>query len=142
MNDINNCDYSDWLYVIRRVRNKPNFIKSGGFSSALFKDSKGVSVNKDHRRTEEEIIEDEIRLHNFYNNENTAGFYSDEKKLKAIVSIDKEICEQKNIKVLDDPLEENPHHALLQKSENEITLTSSQAKALARNARIIVNFDI
>ena len=92
MNDISTCDYSDWLYVIRRVRNKPAFIKNGGVSSALFKDSKGVSVNKDHRRTEEEIIEDEIRLHNFYNPENTSDFYSNEKKLKAIVSIDKEIC--------------------------------------------------
>ena len=37
----------DWKEVYRRVKSKPVFMKEGRPSSALFKDSKGVSVDRD-----------------------------------------------------------------------------------------------
>lgn len=42
-------------------------MKDGRPSSALFKDSHGVSVDKDMGRNEKDIISDEERLHRFYN---------------------------------------------------------------------------
>lgn len=87
----------EWENVIRRVRSKPMFFHNGRPSSALFKDSNGVSVNKD-------------------------------------------ICIEKNVCVIADPLEENVYHALLQRSENEVELTAGQAKALARNAIVIKDY--
>lgn len=39
----------EWKFVIRRARANPDFFHADGtVTSALFKDSKGVSVDKDH----------------------------------------------------------------------------------------------
>ena len=130
------CD-SDWHFAVRRVRNKPNFIKENGVSSALFKDSKGVSVNKDHGRTIPVMLLDEERLHRLYCETDE----QDESMLKAIVSIDRGICESKGVLVRDVPLKENKHHSILLRSEEKIQLTDSQAKALARSAKIIKKYD-
>lgn len=53
----------DWTEIYRRVKSKPIFMKDGRPSSALFKDSKGVSVDRDGGRGLDEIIMDEERLH-------------------------------------------------------------------------------
>ena len=57
----------DWKEVYRRVKSKPVFMKEGRPSSALFKDSKGVSVDRDAGRNLNDIIVDEERLHALYN---------------------------------------------------------------------------
>lgn len=57
----------NWKEVYRRVKSKPVFMNNEQLSSALFKDSKGVSVNYDAGRDINEIIEDEERLHKLYN---------------------------------------------------------------------------
>ncbi len=46
----------DWKEVYRRVKSKPVFMKEGRPSSALFKDSKGVSVDRDAGRNLNDII--------------------------------------------------------------------------------------
>ncbi|MBQ8698717.1 MAG: hypothetical protein IJ521_06950, partial [Schwartzia sp.] len=58
-------------------------------------------------------------------------------RLIAIVAVDKEIIDEKNVCVENAALPENMHHALLKRSESEIALTSSQAKGLAKHARIL-----
>ena len=40
----------DWTAIFRRVKSKPIFMKDGRPSSALFKDSKGVLVDRDAGR--------------------------------------------------------------------------------------------
>lgn len=125
-----------WIYVVRRVKNKPIYIKGDSFSSALFKDSKGVSVNKDDGRAEAEVIEDEKRLHAYYIQQNGQEG-NDSERLIAIVSVDRETIVEKEVFVEEDLLPENKHHAILKRSESVIPLTSSQAKGLAKHIRIL-----
>ena len=49
-------DKRDWKRIYRRVKSKPVFMKDGRPSSALFKDSHGVSVDKDMGRNEKDIF--------------------------------------------------------------------------------------
>ena len=51
----------DWSAIYRRVKSKPIFMKEGRPSSALFKDSKGVSVDRDGSREICSIIAAEAR---------------------------------------------------------------------------------
>ena len=127
--------------MTRRIRNKPMFIhEDGSVSSALFKDSQGVSVNKDHGRSSESIVTDEERLHRLYCSE-IEEINDPEKRLVAIAAIDKTTCDENRVYIKDDPIPDiNPHHCLLQKSETEIVLTRAQAKALARGARFIKRY--
>lgn len=46
----------DWTAIFRRVKSKPIFMKDGKPSSALFKDSKGVSVDRDGGRNMDDIM--------------------------------------------------------------------------------------
>lgn len=127
-------------FMVRRIRNKPIFFKDGRPSSALFKDSKGVSVDKDAGRTKEEIIKEEEKLHKFYNSKN--GIIEDEKQLKAIISVEKEVCDNLEVQIIDSPLVENKYHALLQKSETIVELTKGQAKALAKSAEVLKEYNV
>ena len=124
------CHY--WKFVIRRVNDKPQFFHSDGtVSSALFKDSKGVSVDKDHYRLIEEIVSDEERLNEYYN-DIAVKEGKQKNKLKALVTIDKIVCDSLSIFVKDDPIPEiNIHHCLLLKNNEEISLSNRQAKELA-----------
>lgn len=119
-------------------------MKDGRPSSALFKDSHGVSVDKDMGRNEKDIISDEERLHRFYNQ----GLTEEEirqngEELRAIISLSDESCDLAGACVLSDPIAgENLYHALLQKSENEILLTKAQARILERAAVIVKTYSI
>lgn len=132
----------DWKAIYRRVKSKPIFMKDGRPSSALFKDSKGVSVDKDAGREIYDIISDEERLHALY----TEGLSDEEIKergeaLIAIVQLTDMQCDSVEACVIPDPIQgENEYHALLQKSETEIQLSKSQAKALAKAATIIKSY--
>lgn len=132
----------DWKAIYRRVKSKPIFMKDGRPSSALFKDSKGVSVDIDAGREINDIISDEERLHSLYTN----GLSDEEirergEELKAIIELTDSQCDSVDACVLPDPINgENEYHALLQKSETEIQLSKSQAKTLAKSATIIKNY--
>lgn len=132
----------DWTAIYRRVKSKPIFMKDGRPSSALFKDSKGVSVDRDAGREIHDIISDEERLHSLY----TKGLSEEEIKergeeLKAIIQLTDSQCDSVEVCVVPDPINgENEYHALLQKSESEIQLSKSQAKTLARLATVIKNY--
>lgn len=126
-------------YVVRRVRNKPDFFKDGKVTSSVFKDSKGVSIDKSNRRSIGVIIDDEERLHR----ENNIEKEKDEQyRLKAIVSVDEQLCGERAVEIHDDPVENNLHHAILRQSEEKIRLTQGQAKALANGAIFIKQYNV
>lgn len=132
----------DWIAIYRRVKSKPIFMKNDRPSSALFKDSKGVSVDRDAGRDVEDIISDEERLHTLY----ISGLSDEEIKecgeeLKAIIQLTDLQCDSVGACVIPDPIHgENEYHALLQKSETEIQLSKSQAKTLAKLATVIKSY--
>lgn len=132
----------DWKEVYRRVKSKPVFMKEGRPSSALFKDSKGVSVDRDAGRSLNDIIVDEERLHALYN----VGMTEEEVKekgeeLKAIISLTDEQCDSVEVCVIPDPIAgENENHAVIQKSKTEIQLSKSQARNLAKMSTIVKNY--
>lgn len=135
-------DERDWTTIYRRVKRKPIFMKDDCPSSALFKDSFGVSVDRDMGRALKDIIEDEERLHNYYNRDLAEEEIKQRGEgLRAIISLTDENCDEVGVCVLADPIEgENPYHALLQKSETEVLLTKGQARALAKAAKIVKSY--
>lgn len=132
----------DWIAIYRRVKSKPIFMKDGRPSSALFKDSKGVSVDRDAGRKIEDIIIDEERLHALYTSKlSDVEIKERGEELKAIIQLTDVQCESVEACVIPDPIHgENEYHALLQKSETEIQLSKSQAKRLAKLATIVKNY--
>lgn len=132
----------NWKEVYRRVKSKPVFMKDGHLSSALFKDSKGVSVNRDAGRDRDEIIETEEQLHKLYNAALTEEEIVEKGEgLRAIASLTAMQCELAGVCVVPDPIPgENENHALIQKSVTEIQLSKKQAKDLAKMATIIKNY--
>lgn len=132
----------DWKEIYRRVKSKPVFMKDGRPSSALFKDSKGVSVDRDAGRNLDDIIVDEERLHAFYNAKMTEEEVKEKgEELKAIISLTDEQCDSIEVCVIPDPINgENENHAIIQKSETEIQLSKSQARNLAKMATIVKSY--
>lgn len=132
----------DWTAIYRRVKSKPIFMKDGRPSSALFKDSKGVSVDIDAGRDLNDIISDEERLHALYTNGlSDLEMRERGEELKAIVQLTDSQCDSVEACVISDPIDgENEYHALLQKSETEIQLSKSQAKKLAKLATVVKDY--
>lgn len=128
-----NNNFKDDEVFYRRVRNKPEFFKDGIPSSALFKDSKGVSVDIRNGRAITEVLLDEERIH-----ANNLGKSSNKEdyRLKAVISVDMKTCDNQNVYIITNELPNNPHHALIQRSQDVIPLTQGQARGLARNAII------
>ncbi len=133
----------DWEKIFRRIKCKPQFMKNGRPTSALFKDSHGVSVNRDCGREINDIIADEERLHRLYNANLTVRQIEEHGEgLKAIISLTHEQCDSEEVCVIPDPIDgENAYHALLQKSATEVVLSSGQARRLAKMAVIEKTYD-
>lgn len=138
----------DWIAIYRRVKSKPIFMKDGRPSSALFKDSKGVSVDRDAGREIDDIISHEECLHKEYLHDRYINGLSDEEikergeALIAIIQLTAVQCDAVEACVIPDPIYgKNEYHALLQKSETEIQLSKSQAKKLAKSATIIKSYE-
>lgn len=108
-----NIDDNETLF--RAVKNRPDYWKNNKPTSAVFKDSRGVSVERDRKR-EKSVI-----------------YKSFEKKfnLKAIVSVVAKTS--MNIGVYPVPMltKNNKYHAEIHSSSNRILLSKSQAKSLS-----------
>jgi len=89
-------------------------------SSAVFKDSNGVSVDRDGQRAEAEII----------------NVIKSKFELKAIVKLQTSFCRKIGTKVLAKPLDENMYHAEIH-DLGKVALTASKAKKLARACEIV-----
>ena len=108
----------------RAIKPKPQFwnTKTDTVSSALFKDSKGVSVDRNSNRSNEEI---KLCLLNTFPD------------LKGEARLKTEICREKMCRIIADPIENNEHHALIL-GNGKIELTQGQAKFLSKNCIVVV----
>lgn len=109
--------------LYRAIKPYPNWWKEKEKrpSSAAFKDSLGVSVDRDAKRDESEII----------------GAIEKRFELKAIVKVKTSYCRELQTYPFPKPLIDNPEHAEIHRSENVIELTDSQARNLAKTCEII-----
>jgi hypothetical protein len=95
--------------------------KTQEVTSALFKDSKGVSVDRAENRSDELIKESFTRR--FEN-------------LRGEARIDSGFCRDNECRVIDDADEINPYHALIL-GKDKIELTQGQARRLSRKCKFI-----
>lgn len=111
--------------LYRAVKDKPHLWKSelNKPSSAVFKDSKGVSVDRDGMRTEEVVVSALVEQFSI-------------ECVKAVVSIDVEFCNNLPTLVKPKPIDTNEFHAEIHESIEQVQITSSKAKKLADRARI------
>ena len=107
----------------RAIKPNPLFwdTKKGGVTSALFKDSKGVSVDRNANRSDNEIQQSFLILFSNLNGE--ARLYV-------------QLCLDNDCRVENDATESNPYHALIL-GKDKINLTDGQARKLAKNCQII-----
>lgn len=95
----------------------PNMWKNGTVTSAVFKDSKGVSVDRQWKRTAKEAVRVLLAAR--------CGEYG-------VVSVTKGDCDNVDAKCLYAPTKDNPYHSEIHGGAERTTLTASQAKQLAR----------
>jgi len=91
--------------------------KTGKVTSALFKDSKGVSVDVNNDRTDEQVKK---------------SFQGEFPDLKGDARLVTKMCRDKKCRVEADPINNNENHAVIL-GEVNIKLTSGQARYLSRN---------
>ncbi|MFD0825872.1 hypothetical protein ACT8ZR_09355 [Neobacillus sp. M.A.Huq-85] len=122
MDNIITCEEKLFRMVIRN----PNFWKTqeGRPSSALFKDSKGVSVDRDGKRDRSMIVNSFI---------NRFG----EDEVRAIVLVDASFCLDNNLHLVYKPEDDNEYHAEIHSSPERVPLTGSQAKKLINHCTIV-----
>lgn len=108
--------------LFRVIKSFPNWWKFdvNRPSSAAFKDSNGVSVDRQGTRNIDQVIE---RFRNRF-------------ELRAVVSINAGKCREFNTYPIAKPGLENPEHAEIHNSPFEIPLTSGKARKLSKEARI------
>lgn len=122
-----NPEISSEEKLFRNVITHPDFWKKaeGKPSSAVFKDSNGVSVDRDGGRDREAIVSS---FQEKFGNEN----------IKAIVLVKADFCiEEVNTHLLYSPVEDNPYHAEIYGSPQLNPLTKGQARKLANNCTIV-----
>lgn len=117
-------DYHEKLY--RKVIIKPDFWKksTGQPSSAVFKDSKGVSVDRDGGRLQNQVID---AFKNRFGEEN----------MKALVSVTIEYCTEVDVFLKYAPIPDNKYHTEIHNTPTEIRLTSAKARKLAKNCNVV-----
>ncbi|MGY6521949.1 MAG: hypothetical protein ACXIUD_09490 [Mongoliitalea sp.] len=114
---------SDDEILYRAVKPFPNWWKPevNKPSSAVFKDSRGVSVDRDAGRPSSEVIEE---LRNRF-------------PVRAVVSISVALCRGFGTHPVAKPLPNQPEHAEIHRSESEIELTNGQARKLSKAAKLV-----
>ena len=108
--------------LYRAIKTFPNWwdFENNRPTSAAFKDSRGVSVDRQGARNETEVV---------------TAFKKFE--LKAVVSITAEECRNFDTHPIYKPEPDNVYHSEIHGSPTEIQLTSSQAKKPGRNVKIV-----
>ena len=115
-------EINDDEILYRAIKPFPNWWDSENNrpTSAAFKDSRGVSVDRQGTRNEPEAI---------------TAFKKFE--LKAVVSITAKECRNFDTHPIYKPEPGNEYHSEIHGSLTEIQLTASQAKKLSRNVKIV-----
>lgn len=112
--------------LYRAVTRKPNMWKSQEDrpSSALFKDSKGVSVDRDGGRSLDDICRSfERRI-----------------EMQALVSLSVGECRKLQTYPVAKPEGDNPFHAEIHDSPNRVQLSSKKARDLAKAFKTVRKF--
>lgn len=115
--------------LFRKIPNLPNYIKEGEngkkISSAAFKDSLGCSVDRQANR-EREIIHNQ-----FY-----SRFCNEKSGIAAVADVSFLDCCNVNSIVKETPIDGNPFHCEIHRSETKIQLSQGQAKRLSDIAKV------
>jgi hypothetical protein len=113
-------DDSEYLY--RRVILNPSFWDSEKKlpTSAIFKDSNGVSVDRQGERSQKDIIRDALKY-----------------PLKALVHVKTEKCRELDTVPVYKPVEDNMYHSEIHDSIDKVRLSSSKAKRLRDNCKVV-----
>ncbi len=116
-------DYiEDQERLYRAIKLFPNWWKfeTNRPSSAAFKDSRGVSVDRQGNRKPDDII-DKFKI---------------KFDLRAIVSLTAKQCRDSDTHPVPKPEPDNPDHGEIHGSPTEVTLTSGKARRLSKSVRI------
>lgn len=114
----------DQELLFRAIPNKPQMWKTAENrpSSAIFKDSKGVSVDRSGGRRDAEVVQ--IQLERFDN-------------LKAVAAISALDCRNCGAFPKYDPIPNNEFHSLILDAPNSVTIKSGKARRLAKMAKVV-----
>ncbi|WP_295154748.1 hypothetical protein [uncultured Brachyspira sp.] len=93
-------------------------------SSAAYKDKNGLSVDRLGDREENEVINSFIKR-----------FGID--KVRSVVKVSVAICKELELYPIYKPSLNNKYHAEIHDSENSVLISSSKAKKLAENVKIV-----
>lgn len=114
--------FDDKERFYRKIPPNPNMIKQNGtITSAAFKDSKGCSVDRKSDRSENVVYRSFIKR---FSNK-TSG-------IKGIADVSYANCLEAETTVLRLREDDNDYHCEIHKNEDEVVLTSGQARRLAR----------
>lgn len=116
-------------------RNNPNMIdKTGKVTSAVFKDSNGLSVDREWHRSSDEAVDVLLERIAQQRSSTADNFY--------VVSVTKGCCDDIGVQCLYKPVEDNEYHSEIHDSNEVVTISKPHARALARAAiveTVIVN---
>jgi len=113
---------SEWLY--RAIPDLPNFWKPefSRPSSALFKtNTDGISVDRDGDRNEQEII----------------AVFCQKKPDHGLGKLNAGFVKEIPLIIKQDPIENNPYHALILETDGTADIKSSKTKKLAKEITVI-----
>jgi hypothetical protein len=122
MNFMLNEHIEDFEYLYRRIILNPNFwdFDNNKPSSAIFKDSNGVSVDRQGQRREHVIVETFRQF-----------------PIRAVAKIRAIECRNLLTYPVYKPLEENQYHSEIHDSVDKIQISSSKAKKLRDSIEIV-----
>jgi len=124
-------EFTDGFYenesLLRGVNKNPNFWNDEKQrpSSAIFKDSKGISVNRTGENKKYYTESLEILKHNLGDN------------IKTVAEINVSYCINLELYLKYLPTDDNIYHSEIHKSENQVTLSKSDAKKLSDLCKIV-----
>ncbi len=117
-------EFKDEESLFRKIPNNPVMKREdGSISSAVFKDSKGCSVDRQLDRELKDVFDSFITRFN---------------DVQAIADVKYQDCIDVNTIVKEVPLENNKYHCEIHRSEEKAQLTSGQARRLSKMARVHV----
>lgn len=115
-------EINDEEFLYRRIINKPNFWKEelNRHTSAAFKQSNGLSVDRSNFRPESDVIDVYKNL-----------------EIKAVVNIKCQDCREIPTNPKHMPIPDNIFHSEIHNSNSEVNLTSKQIKILSEKSNPI-----
>lgn len=114
-------------FLYRRIILNPNFwdFEKNRPSSAIFKDSNGASVDRQHNRTDNDVIE----------------IYKDY-EIRGITKVLTSTCRNLDTYPVYKPIPDNIYHCEIHESIEKVQLSSSKAKKLRDNSIVIFTKEV